>query len=261
MSYRRKHIRNKIHKIKPKRSILKRPIFWIGLFLFIIVSATCYILFFYPKFRIDNIMISGNQKVQTENIKSLVSNNIKKQSIFLINTAAISKEVLNNFPIINNIKIDKKLTSTLTVEISERSPVGVFCQDKCFLIDENGVIFEQIQDVPQEMFIVRQQVEESKVFIGGQVIEQNIIKAVSSLEKNLRDGFEINIKEAIVVNPSQLNIKTDENWQAYLSLDQDSDINLQITKLNLLLKGEITPEARKKLEYIDLRFKDRAYYK
>jgi len=111
------------------------------------------------------------------------------------------------------------------------------------------------------MFIVRQQVEESKVFIGGQVIEQNIIKAVSSLEKNLRDGFEINIKEAIVVNPSQLNIKTDENWQAYLSLDQDSDINLQITKLNLLLKGEITPEARKKLEYIDLRFKDRAYYK
>jgi hypothetical protein len=41
----------------------------------------------------------------------------------------------------------------------------------------------------------------------------------------------------------------------------DSDLDLQITKLNLLLKNEVSESARKTLQYIDLRFKDRAYYK
>jgi hypothetical protein len=52
-----------------------------------------------------------------------------------------------------------------------------------------------------------------------------------------------------------------EGWQIYFSLDPDSDINTQLVKLNLLLSGEIPLENRKNLEYIDLRFKDRAFYK
>jgi hypothetical protein len=59
----------------------------------------------------------------------------------------------------------------------------------------------------------------------------------------------------------RLDIKTNENWQIYFDLNSMSDTDLKIAKLNLLLNGEITPEIRKNLQYIDLRFKDRAYYK
>jgi hypothetical protein len=36
---------------------------------------------------------------------------------------------------------------------------------------------------------------------------------------------------------------------------------LQIKKMDALLQTEIPPDARKKLQYIYLQYKDRAYYK
>jgi len=274
MSYRRKHVKTKIHRIKPKKSILKKPFFWIGFLLLSTVLAACYLLFFYSKFQVNDVVISGGQKVQTDALKSLVLNNINKKiskSIFLVDAEKISKEVLDNFSIIGNIKISKKLPQTLNIEIKERVPIAVFCpsftetveenQGKCFLIDESGVVFEPLYATLQNMVIVRQLMDKNKVLSGQKVVEQNIMKAVSMIKKNLKENFKIDIKEAFITSPLQLNVVTNENWQAYFNLDQNSDINLQITKMDLLLKGEIAPEARKNLHYIDLRFKDRAYYK
>jgi len=81
---------------------------------------------------------------------------------------------------------------------------------------------------------------------------------ILQIQGNLKDNFQINVKEAAISLPERLNIKTSENWQIYFNLE--SDINLQITKLNLPLKEEISPEKRENLEYIDVRF-SRAYYK
>ena len=59
-----------------------------------------------------------------------------------------------------------------------------------------------------------------------------------------------------------MNVTTDGGWQIYFNVGSgDPDIDSQITKLNLLLNETINPDARKTLQYIDLRFKDRAIYK
>ena len=278
MSYRRKHVKNKIRKIKPKKSILKRPIFWYLILFLILASAVFYFLLFSDNFQVKNIIILGNEKVNSKDIENIVQSNINKRilaflswtleskSILLVKLEKLDKEILERFPVIEKTKIDKNLPQTLMLGITERKPLGVFCKDgandqqQCFLIDKNGVIFEPAFAVPENFSVVRQTLDNKEVFIGEEVIGKNIMEAISKIKRNLEDNFQINVKEALVSNPLRLNVKTSENWQIYFNLDEDSDINLQLAKLNLLLDKQIAPETRRTLEYIDLRF-DRAYYK
>jgi len=288
-SFRKKHIKSKIHKIKPKKSIFKRLWFWIVLLFLIVIFSAFYFFLFYSGIQIKNIVISGNQKIASKDIENLISDNINNKilgigswevnskSIFLINSEKLKREILNKFPLIESVKIDKIFMQTLIFEINERVAIAVLCPslDKtielevtlegeysengnCYFIDAGGIIFEPVNEIPQDMVIVRQETNDAQISVGKKAVQQNIIDLVSKVEKSLKDNFQINLKTAIVISPVRLNIETKENWQIYFDLNPDADTNSQITKLNLLFSNGISADDRKNLRYIDLRPKDRA---
>jgi cell division septal protein FtsQ len=274
MSYRKKHVKNKINKNRQKKSIFKMRVFWYFLLVLVVVFAGIYFLAFFPHFQVKNITIFGNEKVATNEIKDVVLRKINRkffevlnwslisESIILVNPETIKKEILMKFPLIQSAQITKKLPNSINAQIQERKPSAVFYQNnKYFYIDNEGVIFEELQNGAGSLFIVRQILNDKSVFVGENVIQHKIMLAIFEIEKNLKDNFQIDLKEALISNPLRLDIKTGENWQIYFDIGEDSDIPLQLTKLNLLLKDEITPENRQTLEYIDLRFRDRAFYK
>lgn len=272
MSYRKKHVKNKISRIKPRKSIFKRPWFWVLILILIIICTAFYFFLFYSGLQASNIVISGNEKVKTQDLRELVLTNINtgliniwqikitSRSIFLVDTDKLNKEILEKFPVIEKIKIDKNLPQTLILGVVERKPLGVYCnnQEQCFLIDQNGIIFEPVYAAPEGATIVRQASDNNQVFTGEEAVAQNIITAISKIQKTLKDSFQISVTDALISSPLRLNIKTSESWQIYFDLSPDSDINLQLTKLSLLLSGEIEPDSRKNLRYINLIPKDRA---
>jgi len=276
VSYRKRHIKHKIHKIKPRKSIFKRPAFWLAFFLAVIFSASVYLIFFYSGLQINSILVSGNQKVSAEELKNLVSKNISKnvinlanlhastKSILLANTDNLSKEILEKFPIIETANVNKNLPQTLNVVITERKQAGIFCnasfggEGRCYSIDENGVIFEDLTEIPADALVIWHPLG-GQVVLAQNVLDKNIANAVVKTEKMLKDNFQIGAKNVILPNSGEMDIKTSEGWNIYF--DPNSDIDLQITKVKLLLSGEISESARKNLQYIDMRFKDRAYYK
>lgn len=276
-SYRKKHVKNKIYKIKPKKSIFKKLWFWLLVLVLVLVLLSSYLLLFYQGLQVESIFISGNQKVKTYDLEEIISGkiNIKlidlgflklsTKSILLINPKKINQEILVQFPVIKTISINKKYPKTLMLSINERKPIGVYCAgdttEEYFLIDEDGIIFEKLDLMPDNTTIVRQTFKSGNVFTGKEVVSSNVIRAITEIQKNLKDNFQIDLKEVFVVSPLRMNVTINEGWQIYFSLDPDSNINTQLVKLNLLLSGEIPLENRKNLEYIDLRFKDRAFYK
>ena len=278
-SYRKSHIKNKIHKIKPRRSIFKRLWFWVLLFFIIFVLSAVYLVIFWSGFEVKNVVISGNDKIDSKELQETVLSNsttglvkfwnldLISRSIILLNTDKLDKQVLEKFPLIEKIFIDKRLPQTLALQITERKPLGVYCSgqsgnnQQCFLIDQNGVIFESLGTVPGDFVIVRQVLQDNNLYTGESVITQNAVDAISKIQKDLKDDFQINIKEALITSSLRLDVKTDGGWEIYLNLGSDPDIGSQITKLNLLLNDKINSDIRKTLQYIDLRFKDRAYYK
>ena len=275
MSYRKKHIKKKINKIKPKKSIFKKLWFWIIILSIIIVLSVFYFAFFYSGFQVKNINISGNSRIKTEDLRNLVSENsntnlvdffgikITSRSILLINNKKISNNILEKFPEIEKISANRNFPHDLTINVVERNPIGVFCpqadsnSNNCYLIDANGVIFEPFLIAPANILIVRQKTNNEQI-LGKKSVPQNIIDSILRIKKLLEDNFKINLKEAFIADSLKLNITTGENWQIYFDLGTDSNINAQITKLNLLLQGEITQDSRKNLRYINLIPEDRA---
>ncbi len=266
MTYRKHHLKR---KLKTKNKIIKSPVFWISLGGLIIIIVILYFILFFPKIQVKNIEISGNQKVNSLDVQNLAWSdlqrkivgagifNISSKSILVVDTANLTKDILAKFPEIETIEIQKKLPETINIKIKERIPFAAFCQNKeCFLMDVNGVIFESLQTVPQNMVVVHNE-SSDQVFVGENIVQKNIIDAISKIQKDLKNNFQIDIKEALVSNP--LVFKTSENWQVYF--DTNSDIDLQVMKMNALLQSEISANARKNLQYIYLQYKDRAYYK
>ena len=252
--------------------------FWGVVLIVIVFGSFLYFTLWYDRFQVKNISINGNQKINTNDLKTLIDKNItlkmlnflSTKSIFLVNENNLKQHILDISPVIGQVKITKKYPQDINVEVKERQPVGIYCTlpddplqsnfKQCFYVDIEGVAFEQVYNMANDYPIVRQAVVRGDIFAGEEVIGKGIMSAVEKIEKALKSNYNIDMREAMVSTPIRLDVKTGENWQIYFNLDKKSDINLQITKLNLLLDSQITEEDRKKLEYIDLRF-DRAYYK
>lgn len=274
MKHRHKHIKSKLRHLKPKKNLLLTKEFWFSVLGAVLVGTLVYFVFFFPKFQIQTVGISGNQKVATGDIETIAWNQINKnilgvdfKNMMMVDFSAMKKNLLTGFPVIEEVKITHNWFQNINLEITERKPIAVFCPNKsiqnCFFIDRHGVIFERVDDGAAPLsgvegrLAVRQAFDESKLTTGKSVVDSHIMEAIVKVSDTLENNFQINVREALSSNP--LIFTTSEGWQIYF--DPTQDINMQITKLDLLLKNEITPAIRQNLQYIYLQYKDRAYYK
>jgi cell division septal protein FtsQ len=179
MFYRKKHVKSRIQRAMPKKSIFKKMWFWLSiLFLFVIFSGT-YFLIFYSGIQLKDTIIFGNYNIKTQDLQKIVSDDsntglinflnvkINSKSIFLINREKINKDILKKFPEIEKVEISKNFPQTLILNIAERKAIGAFCplpdpNSDCFLIDGNGIIFELLTGYPLNIPIVRQMTGDSR---------------------------------------------------------------------------------------------------
>ncbi len=281
MSYRKKHIHPRIRGLKRKKQFFQRHLFWIIILLIVIIAGLSYFVLFFPKFQIAKIDIVGNENVTSDKIQHIVLSdvtkniittgflNIDSKSIFTVSTKNIRSDILRTFPEIEEITIDKHLPDSILLKIKERKPYAVFCEQKpskdssesvgntCFSLDGNGVIFKLLQRVPENTMVVYAPPTNKDIFNGENVIEKKMADTLIKVQNSLKNNFQIDVTEILVSNP--LIFTTSEHWQIYF--DPTSDIDLQIAKMNALLKNEILGDARKNLKYIYLQYKDKAFYR
>ncbi len=263
----------KPYRIKKKKSILKNRFFWLSILILVFLFSIFYFLFFSEIFQIKKIIVSGNEKVPKEKIQDIVKENLEKKiifskskSIFLIDLKKIRENVLDVFPQIGEIEINRDFPDTLNLLVTERKEVGIFCQnDFCFLLDKEGVIFE---NVPKEMPLLKIQNlnylnSGKEIKLGEKIIEKEILSPILEAETKLRDynlpstlpperAPNLKIVEVSIISEERINAKTSEGWEIYFN--PKKDINWQLIKLKAVLENEIPAEKRKDLESIELRF-------
>jgi len=267
----------KRHKIRKKTFFLKSKYFWF-FFLFLFFSfVVFYFSFFWNNIQVRELNILGNETINKEEIEKIVFDNIERnfffkssKSILFVGTSKLEREILNFFPKIKEVNVSRDFFNSLDIEIREREKFASFCsQEKCFNIDEKGIVFEIMKEdfgimeamvSSQENDLIIELVEKrEKISLGEKVLEKEILDIVSKIEEKFEENdFQIEIEKVVVDGNEKLNVITNENWKVYFNLEKN--IELQILKLILLLEEEISIEERKELEYIDLRF-SRVYYK
>lgn len=268
----RKKITPKHHKFKPKRHFLLSPLFWLSVLVIILIGAGGYFVFFYPKFQVAHVEVLGNQVVNTDDLNQAIWNQVNAKfsitkfasiplkNIMLVDSQKINDSLLQKFPNLDQVFVKKRMPDSVVVTVSERVAVAVFCADEnqehCFLIDRKGVLFEKLAEPKPDMIIIENSMVKNPA-LGQSVVQESTVSAIKKISENLQNNFSITATKATIGNT--LIISTNENWKLYL--DITGNIDLQITKMNALLKNQIPVEERQKLQYIYLQFKDRAYYK
>jgi len=244
----------------PLKSIFGNRFFWLTLLVLIIIGGVFYFIAFSSTFQIKEIKISGNQKISSENIKILIEEKLNKKillfdskSIFLVNLNEINKIVLEKFLQLSQVNLERKFPNKIIVKIEERKPAAIFySNENYFLIDKEGVIFEKISELSQQILKIKNLTITTELKLGDKAIEKNKLSQILEIESKLREDLKIPLAELSIASEERINAKTSEGWEIYLN--PKNNIDWQLIKLSLILKEKIPQEKRKNLEYIDLRF-------
>lgn len=254
----------KPYRLKKKKPIYKKPFLWLVILFLLVTLGIVYLFFFFSFFQIKNIQISGNNDVVSKELRNIINNDINKKilffptkSIFLVGLTDIKKEILSDFPAIESVRAKKKFPNGLNFEITERIGMAVWCkEEKCFLIDKNGIIFKKDSNNNALAKIKLSIAPEAK--FGQEVLKKEELDKILKINSKLKE-LKISIQEIFLFSEERINVKTPENWEIYFNSQEDTD--WQLTKLKMVLEKEIPLEKRGNLEYIELRFGNLASYK
>lgn len=251
------------YKRKPVIPLHKKKGFWIAVSLPVFFSALAYLLFFHPIFWIDDIRLNGNETVDHDTIVGIIDNatvsNItffKSKTIFLARTSEMADRVLNEFPEIESARIKRSFPDSLTITIHEREAVAIWCRDDgddCYLIDANGVIFKEAP-ITARLAVIRG--GNTAVSLSEAPISRDNMISLMEIWGGVKDVVKIvefGIKESDVI------ARTDEGWDAYFTLREPPSV--QTERLTLAIKEQMFDQDGATLDYVDVRFENRVYFK
>lgn len=253
------------YKIKRKKPFYKKKIFLFSLFLIFLFFLNYFFLFSYF-FQIKEFKILGAEKIKEEDLENFLEKKIKKEilifntkSIFLINLKDFKEEMLNIFPQIEEVSFKRKFPDIIEVIIKERKPIAFYHQkDEYFLIDRFGIIFEKINIEENSNFFTIEKENQKESKLGEMVISPETIKKILEIEEGLK---KLNLECKLFKIPSEerINAQTNKGFEIYFTLSEK--ISVQLFYLQVLLKEKISEEKIEDLEYIDLRFGNRIFFK
>lgn len=254
----------KYKKIRKRKSFLKRILqnrFFLSVFL---VSSLFFGIFYLfvlsPVFSIQEIKIEGNLRFVLkeeieEYIHAAIGNNfLKSKSLFCFSKRTLSQLLLKNFPAIYEIKIKRVLPHVLLVQIQERNPVALFCEEKrCFLMDKEGIIFHPA--TLKNLVIFKK--EKAEIQIGREMVDKQLLGKILTILNVLKNELAIETQEVFL---APLEIKIQTKTGPILILTPQKNLEDQIEDLEVLVEKQIGKENLERIEYIDLRF-DKIFYR
>jgi len=267
----------KPHRYKRKKSIFRNRFFWLGVLTPIIIGVIFYFLFLSETFQVKKIIVTGEEKVSTEDIKLFVGERLENKvlfffqtrSIFSVNLDEIKKDILSNFLQLAEVEIGRKLPDTLNVMVVERFAAAIWCQarqnfleenlggqeEQCFLVDNEGIIFERTNGAKPELLKIRNLTLNQDLKLGERSVEKEKMEQIMKINSGLTN-LNLKIIEAALITEKRLNLKTEEEWEIYFNLEKDLDWQIARLKqvLEEILEKKILPENGKNFQYIDLRF-------
>jgi len=265
------------HYIKKRR---KQAIFRACLWFLFIVSLIWGASFWSHNefFTIKNIKIVGNDVTVKEDIENIIVADtagnyfglFSRANIIIYPKSKIKKDILNQFKRISQVDIGMSDRDSIEVDVVERKPIALWCtsgqditevnllSDECYFLDETGYIFAKAATFTGNVFFKYYGSVDGGPIGVGYFPESKFV----NLEAFIK-GLE-NLK----IKPIYLSTTPDGDFEAHLAggskiIFNDKDISNTLINLDSLLSKNnlIGEEVISSLDYIDLRFGNKLFYK
>ena len=257
-----------IHDIKRiKRKKIFSRVFFVSLVLLSVLSLFTALFFYIDRFKIKNITIEGATDLSKEFLTQELQGVLKSKSlgifprdrIFFFPYDDVRIKLMNSFKKFSSVQIEGRFSQNLLVKIEERQPVAVFCaeeQKNCYFIDEGGFIFV---DAPFFSSGVFPQFSDNRAHhkpsVGDFLIDGEEARRIFDFMKLMPADY--SVAQILLENDGVYKFLTKEGWQIILQKDDDFEVAHQ----NFLASLNEIKDKRKNLDYIDLRFGGKVFFK
>ena len=225
-----------------------------------------------PIFEIREIKVYGNDQVSEQDVIVFLQNKILGDSRlnaflgfrnFLVWPRELASEELREFPALKRIAFSKDYREKkLTVEVTERLPFGVWClakaEEHCYWFDEAGLVLDRAPIV--EGNLIPRVTDETRETLsaGSGVLPGAFMPSLVSIFRVLQDSRmavkDIRLEQAEL---QELKAITYRGPLIYFSLRFPADQALAVIR-----SFEAKPsDELNRLEYLDFRTENRAYYR
>lgn len=222
----------------------------------------------WPKLQVSTVHVTGLSVLTEEEVTKDVFDSIQgsyfgflpRRSVFLLSTAALQAKIKNDLPRIEEIAIKKAFPHTLKIVIEERKSFGILCaQSHCVYIDTAGFAYENAPDSSGSL-IMKIKTDAGAPRVGDNALDKNLVNRLIFLRQEVKrtTGMEVIGYELLKKVPREIRVEVDEGFR--LIFDRDDDFKNVFRVLKTVLEEEIK-EKRSKLQYIDLRFGNKVFYK
>lgn len=185
-----------------------------------------------------------------------------KKNIFLYPKSELETKLSSEFPRIQEVRISRPslMAQAVVVTVHERQPYATWCNaQQCFFMDENGLIFAEASNaqVPSTPYIFRKGLLPETEIVGQTFLRGRLSEIAHFLELVRAAGYE----------PQGITVENEKDFSVPLAgaftLRVLFDVKGEniIHDLKLALEADSVRERISELEYVDMRFGNRVYYK
>jgi|ETNmetMinimDraft_16_1059900.scaffolds.fasta_scaffold08142_2 hypothetical protein len=260
-----------------KRKQLAMRIGAFGALLLVIFTGLAW-LSWLSNFTIERVEVSGNTTVSEEEVRAYVEKRLdggylsvfSRANVFLFQPRVIEVELLERFQKIKDIDVSRDSLHSIVVEIDERKPYYLWCvapispdtRETCFFLDINGLAFAPAPYFSgQVYFEFRKQLGDVTDPIGTYFLPEEEFKRIISFRNSMR-VFELEPHAFVIDERGDYLFLLSSGAKMIFNTEQDFDLlfsSLLATSGTEQFKGKSVGDAS--LEYIDLRFKNKVYYR
>lgn len=222
-------------------------------------------------FNVKEVTVLGNKDIKKEEVIGLVKKEILQGS-FLINFLGfenflawpkeIGKESLAFLPTLANLQVKKNYGErSIVLTVTEREPFGVWCLKKnlppeCFWFDREGVIFKRFFEVEGNLIKSLNDYYGENLRLGSRILPKEFIPNLISIFEVI-DHSSLSVKEIRLndLGLQEIEVNTYDGPKIYFSLRFSAGNTLAV------IQSISEKTGLKKLEYLDFRVENRAYYR
>lgn len=248
---------------KKRRRRIAKLILFIIFFLVIIYGISFWS--YYPKFQVIELEVEGVEFSDEQMIRDIFEKNISGRKMLVLsqrNFLFIPKsEIINELKdnmVIEDAEIVTRGFDRVVIKIKEFAPVAVWCKEDCYFINQKGEAFVKAPLLYEDYLVVLKRETEGDLFgqqYSDEKVFQNIFKFID-LMKNL------NVEITSVSTGDEETYALLSNSYPELLIDKNDQPENIFSNLNTILEKDAINEAQLgNIEYIDLRFGNKVYYK
>ena len=252
-----------IKEEKDKQQRIKKLI-WI--FIGLILAGIFYFFCFSDYFRIKNVSIEGINKINKDKFQQIVENYqhdrqflIFSHNNLLFFSSQGLKDKIGESYLLDNIEITKQWPDQVKIVVIEKEASIVWLtNNQCLHLDDEGYVIELCEN-QENNFIMIKDLSNTPVKVGEQAISAETIKYLFGAKDKLQQKIEPVMFRVDLTQPQTIRIQTKQNFD--ILMNQELDFQSQIDRLFLLLENQDIKNNLNAINYFDLRFGEKVYYK